>query len=501
MIPEVDRGRERSRLSVRYCWLLVLILTPFLAGGVVVGDEALLLRWVHGLDQSSLSFADYARSPDGWYIPHHILWFGFLYLSAHIAALFHASPLLAEAMISCETVAAALAGIALCYTYLVRRQSRSPARAAWSVLAFFAGGYGVFTFCMGGMAESYMVLAMAARLFFADRDIEEAGARKLAIFDGILIALKAYSLIFVVLAWPLWGATHQVRLAYLKSFAVLMLMLIAVKIWLWNPGPLYYAGLTSLNPQVVVLRFVQQFVSPWTGLLFCLPVLAMLLWSQKARRASLLVKGFALCGCAGFFSLYEFFNGDVAGGRYIFPFVIVLLPDIAAAASRLLDRMPRIAFLLPAAIFAFLPVAALGFPFFSTGVVSSQGPCHPEHPVIYSWKLALAKINQSPDVEICFHEEKYTLSARDVASPRLGLWRVAYILEGGHSPEYRAATHDPAQLQHDAWGNRLVDRLRNAGLGSPDVWKALGLAPALLALWFSMLAAFRINRGPAAPAR
>jgi hypothetical protein len=501
MMLEADRGRDGSSLSVRYCWFLVLFLTPFLAGGVVVGDEVLLLHMVQGLDQSASSFPDYARSPVGWYIPHHILWFGFLYLSAHVAALFHASQFLAEVMISCETVAAALTGIALCYIYLVRRQGLSPARAAWSVLALFAGGYGVFTFCMGGMAESYMVLVMAARLFFAHHDIDEAGARKLAVLDAVLIALKAYSLIFVVLAWPLWGASRPARLAYLKSFAALILMLIAVKLWLWNPGPLYYAGLASLQLQVIVLRFVQQFFSPWTGLLFCLPVLLVLLWSEKARRTSLLVKGFALCGCAGFFSLYEFFNGDLAGGRYIFPFIIALLPDIAAAASRLLDRLPRAAFLLPVAIFAFLPVAALGFPFFSGGVVPSQGPCHPEHPVVYSWKVLIAKIDRSELVDICFRQEKYSLSARDVASPRLGLWRVAYLLEGGHSAGYRAATHDQGQLQHDAWGARLTDRLRNVGLGNPYVWKALGLVPALLALCLSLLAAFRIDRKPAAPAR
>jgi hypothetical protein len=473
MMPDTDKGGDGSSLSVRYCWLLVLFLTMFLAGGVVVGDEALLIQMVHGLDQSTLSFPDYARSPEGWYIPHHILWFSILYFSTHIAALFHASPLLAEAIISCETVAAALTGIALCYIYLVRWQGLSPARAAWSVLALFAGGYGVFTFCMGGMAESYMVLVMAARLFFTGRDIDEAGAQKLAVLDAVLIALKAYSLIFVIVAWPLWCVSRSARLAYLKFFTVLMLMLVAVKLWLWNPDPLYYTDLASLNPQIVVVRFVQQFFSPWTGLLFCLPVLLVLLWSEEARRISLLVKGFALCGCAGFFSLYDFFNGDVAGGRYIFPFIIAFLPDIAAAASRLLDRLPRAAFLLPVAIFAFVPVAALGFPFFSGGGMPSQGACHPEHPVVYSWKILLAKIDQSEQVGICFRQKKYALSARDVASPRLGLWRVAYLLEGGHSPAYRAATHDQRQLQHDARGARLADRLRSIGIGSPYVWKAL----------------------------
>lgn len=496
MILEPDRCWHQSGLSVRYCWFLVLFLTPFLAGGVVVGDEAQLLQMAHGFDQSGLSFSEYARSPQGWYIPHHILWFGVLYVTAHLLAFLHASPLFAEALISCETVAAALAGIALCYLYLVRRQGVSSTRAAWVVLALFAGGYGVFTFCMGGLVESYMVLAMSARLFFVEHDLDEAGARKLALIDGVLIALKAYSVIFVILTWPLLVATRQARTSYLKIFVALLLALIALKLWLWNPT--YASAVQGVSFVGSLSRFFQQFFSMWTGLPFCLPVLLVLLWSQKSRRASILMKIFALCGCAAFFSLYVFFNGDIGGGRYIFPFVIALLPDIAEATSRLLNRLPRAAFLLPVAIFAFLPVAALGLPFFAAGSVLGLGPCQTEHPVVYSWKIMLAKINQSQRVEICFRQEKYALSARDVASPHLGLWRIAYLLEGGHSAGYRAVAHDQGQQRHDAWGARLADGMRSAGLGNPYIWKSLGMIPALLALWLSLLAAFKINRDPTA---
>jgi hypothetical protein len=83
---------------------------------------------------------------------------------------------LTEALISCETVAAALAGIALRYVYLVRRQGVPPTRRAWIVLVLFAGGYCVFAFCMGGLAESYMVLAVLARLFSTGPATNEADA-------------------------------------------------------------------------------------------------------------------------------------------------------------------------------------------------------------------------------------------------------------------------------------------------------------------------------------
>jgi hypothetical protein len=105
----------------------------------------------------------------------------------------------------------------------------------------------------------------------------------------------------------------------------------------------------------------------------------------------------------------------------------------------------------------------------------------------------VAKIANRPHVEICFHEKKYALSARDIISPRLGPWRVAYMLEGGHSIAYSAVAHDQGQRQHDAWGERLADRLRSRGLGSPWPWMTMGLVPALLAVWLSLWAALRIN--------
>lgn len=499
MVPAENKHRNGIALSVLYCWLLVIFLIPFFAGGVIVGDEVFLLRLVYGLDQSSQSFANYVRSSEGWYISHHVLWFGLLYATAHIGALLKATPLVLEALISCETVAAALAGIALCYIFLIRWQGLSPTRAGWIVLAFFAGGYGVFTFSMGGTVESYMVLAMSARLHWLGKPNSIRSSPKLAIVDAVLVALKGYSVIFIFLTWLFLRPQNQNRRAYFIPFVSLMICLGIVKLWLWNP--IYISVIKSISVRDMFSHFWQQFLSPWTGLFFCLPVLLALFWTPKVNRVSVVGKIVALCGCAAFFSLYSFFNGDVPGGRYMFPFVIALLPEIAIGASRLLDRTPRAAWLLPLAIVAFLPVAALGFPFLPNGVLPSLGRCQPEHPVIYSWRILVAKINNSQRVEFCFHKEKYVLSARDVASPHLGLWRVAYLLDGGHSPAYRAYTHDKSQIQHDAWGARLSELLRGLGLGNSLFWKSVGLIPAILVLLLSVLAALRINRSAGTPAR
>jgi hypothetical protein len=479
--------------GANYCWL-ILLLTPFLVGGVVVGDEALLLHMAHGLDSSALSFRDFARSLDGWYIPHHLLWFGLIYVSAKLATLLHLAPLITEAMISSQTVLAGLASIALCYTFLVRRRGFSAPASAWAVLAFFAGGYGVFIFCMAGSVESYLTLLMAARLFYAEAELDKHAVVRLAILDVLLVALKIYILGFLVFAWPLLRAGRQERWRYVLIFAPSLLALVAAKLWLWNP--VYMAVATNADLGQAGFRFAQEFFSPWTGLIFCLPAVLLLLWHAPQQRCGILFKGAGIAACAAFFSLYDFFNGDIAGGRYIFPLMVALLPEIATGGQRLLARAPKAAWLLPLAVLAFMPVAGLSYPFFSGDRIRDTGRCTPDHPVVSSWKILIAKAAHQPEVEICFHSKRYFFSAQDVASPHLGPWRIAYILEGGHSADYRALAHDEGQRRHDAWGEQLSARLRAYGVGDPLFWEAMGLIPALVLLSLSIWAAIALNRFP-----
>jgi hypothetical protein len=220
----------------------------------------------------------------------------------------------------------------------------------------------------------------------------------------------------------------------------------------------------------------------------------LLIWHKPAHRRRLLFKMMGLCGCAAVFSLYDFFNGGIAGGRYIFPFVIALLPEIAAAASRLLDRTPLAAWALIPAQIAFLPVAWFGYPYFPTNSLPSTGPCAPDHPAVYSWKITAAKIAERPLTEICFERKRYVLAPRDAASPRLAPWRVAYMLKGGHSQKYRDLTHNDSQQRHDAWGAHIADRFSHVGLGRPEIWTILGLLPFVAAIWLSFMIAIRINR-------
>jgi len=496
MSPENTKEKRGVDRTLRYSWL-VLLLTPFLIGGVVTGDGALLLNLVYGLDRSHLSFAEYARSNEGWYIPHHVLWFVTFYVTTHAGALLHFSPLVTEAIISTQTIIAILTGIILCYRFLVRRMGMAPAYGSWVVLAFFTGGYGVYTFYMGGSVECYMVLLMSVRLFFSEQQLDERSAWKLAVVDVLLIALKAYSLFFLVAVWPLLLRSPKRPLTvYALSFGTLFFVLLCVKLWLWNPD--YNSVVERISLADSLRHLWLGLFDPRTGLPFCLPVLFVLFWHERSQRRSLIFKLAGLCACAFFFSLYPFYDGDVVGGRYIFPFVVALLPEVAGAANKLLHRFPKIAWMLPLAVVGFLPVAALSFPFFPDGSLPTHGSCRTVHPVIRSWTMLTASITGRPTVNICMHERTYIVDPHDTVAPRSGVWRIAYLLEGGHTPAYLAAVaRDPARIQRDVWGAHLIGQLKRMGLASSWLWIVVGLVPALLSLWLSLWAVLRINRVPA----
>jgi len=205
-------------------------------------------------------------------------------------------------------------------------------------------------------------------------------------------------------------------------------------------------------------------------------------------------KVLGIVGCTAVFAFYDFFNGDVAGGRYVFPFCVALLPELAVAARRLLNRAAAVSFLLPVAIIAFCPVALFSVPFFQNGAFASSGACTPAHPVVASWTVTLAKIAGQSQVEVCYHNQRYQMRPRDAASPRLGLWRLAYLQQGGHSPQYRRIAHDEIQAQHNVLATRLVVSLYHAGLGNPLIWQLLGLVPAIGAIFLAFWSAVRISR-------
>lgn len=485
-----------SRYIILYSAALAFLLTPFLMGGVVTGDEGALLSLVHNLDSSSLPFLEFARLPENDYIFHHLLWFGLLYSSVHVIGLFASSGLVTQAVVSMETVFAALMGMSLCYAFVVLRMRIGKSLGMATITSIFVASYGIFTICMGGFVECYMLLAVALRLFCLWPAISPGKAWKLAILDVVLFALKAYSLIFIIITLPLfWAASdRRSKRTYVITITIGLLIFCGAKLLVWNPLQAY-GVIFQISATDMFVHLITQIFSPWTGILFCLPVLIVLPWTAPSLRRSLLYKCAGLLACMLFFSFFSFFDGDVPGGRYIFPFAISLVPELASALTHILTRRPRAIWLLPVATLAFLPVGGIGLPFYPPGVIPSGAPCTQLHPAVYAWKAMMEKRTENENFHLCLRGKKAVLDAKDAISVRIGLWRVGYLLSGGHSREYKQAVHNSGlQKEHDRWSVQLTDRLRADGMGAPSLWYIIGLIPAILALGMTMAISLRISR-------
>lgn len=489
---QTDKGPGR-RLWL-YGLLISLLLTPFLFGGVMSGDGNEMLELSYRFDNSGLSFHDFVSGPHGGYAFHHVLWFGLTYVTLKVIGIFGAARFLNQVGVSAEQILVALAGVVLCHVYLVRRQKIAPPISAAVLLATFVGSYGIFVITMGGTVESWMIPVMAARLFCFEGPATRPKALGLAVADLLLFAFKAYSAVFIVILFPLFWrrAPRDARLTYIAVLGVLVLAFVLFKLWIWNPMPEYFE---PQNLPDFVWRLAQQIVSPWTGLPICMPVLLVLFWTAPAQRTALYFKLASLLGVMLFFSCYWFFDGGIPGGRYVFPYVLVLLPEIGEAAARLLNRHPRAIWLLPAIVAFFLPTAALSLPYFPKSKIVSTGPCTQLNPGLYAWRLMAKKAAGDHDVAICYLNDGYTMDIRDATSPRTAPLRVAYILSGGHSLSYLATIHDNGeQQQHDGWASMLSARLSKLGLGSPLLWVFLGLLPAFAAICLAIVLAWRISR-------
>lgn len=496
-VPPAGSGRWRVLVC---CLLFAGVLTPFLFGGVVSGDSHGIMLESQNFAESPLSLGEFLRSPSGSYPWHHIIWFAITYTTLRFLSLFSNAPMIVQAVLSAEGIFAALLGLALCYVFLLRRMRLGATISAATILAVFVGSYGIFAITMGGTVESFVIPVMAIRLFFFEGTITRRRAGLLAITDIVLVAFKPYGLVVIAATWPLiWPrAARDARIVYGAVLGALFAGFALFKLSTWNPTG-DYSWVLVASVSGTLLNLLQQIASPWSGLPFCMPVMMVLFWCEAPLRRALMFKLGGLLCCMLILSIFPFFDGDVPGGRYIFPFLLVLLPEIAAGVAVIARKAPRAMWLLPLCVAAFLPTALYSLPFFLKNELPSTGTCLREHPVPYSWKLIAAQVGRRDQVDICYHGEAYTMATRDAASPRTAPWRVAYFLFGAHSAEYLANVHGYSgeQQQHDKWGAALSARLSGIGLGSPAIWRLLGSLPAIAALLLAVLIALRLNRRPA----
>jgi len=490
----------RTDRHVVLVWIGLLALLPLMAGGVVVGDEAALLSLARAWDALHITAHEFfLRAP---YAFHQMPWFIIVYSTQRLVGFVTHMALVTESVISTQTVAAGLAACAITYAWLVGRQDQDRARAALVMLGFFFGGYGLFIAFMGEAPECYMALLMAARLFAAEPSMGRQRAIALGLIDGALIVFKIYSVIFVGLMLPLFWqrADRSQQIAYGATVFAVATVVVVSKFSVWNPPAAYIQDLNPSAP-AMLSRFFQQLISPWTGLAFCMPFVLILFLMPHPMWRNLAVKSAAIAGCMAFFSLYVFFDGDHPGGRYVFPFLIVLVPEIAAGFMMLTVRWPKAAFVVPLLLLVFLPVGLIGLPFYPGENMRTWDPnvptterCMPEHPALFAWKMFMGHVTGTHHVPVCLRGRKRVLDPDEAAIPHTGPGRVAFILAGGVPHDYAGAGSP-----HRAMSVHLRKFLVRVHLDSVVLWNFLTLLPPIVLLAWSLIAAILIARGSVPP--
>jgi hypothetical protein len=490
---------------------LVLGLSLLTTRGRVGGDELEVFKQVIKLLDSGDGVAVLLGRPDsgGLVFSHRLFWFIQQYLVVFVADLIVAvlgvesSVLLRGfAVAYSQTVVAWTCVVMTCLFLVNKMRLRLPLAVLVTTLIWFVGT-GLY-FLTGNFIENTMALLVIARLyvFYSGKDLSE-NKRKIAallVIDLLLFAIKPYSLFFTTITLLLANgglpARRRFLVLYWSSMLVLMaLWLSATYLFLGNSWP--YSSLAwTFYPGIIAERFFHALFSFSFGLIWCFPALFFAFTSHEGWR-TIFVKVGALFVCLLFICLIPFWHGQVAGNRYLFPFLLFLVPEIARGFMEFTRRAKRSLLLVPFLFIVFLP----SIDYRNTAIseyhdhwalkAASQTVDDADHPVkarlfkddinllydrtfhpaVFAWQTVVAKLSGTVEYPPA-NSWSFYLQTRSVY-PMTALSRVIYILEV--RPE----------IGEDVY--KILDR---KGLSNLLLWqllRALILATIIAAIFFCAL--------------
>jgi hypothetical protein len=364
---------------------------------------------------------------------------------------------------------------------------------ASSAVSFFGGGILECQMCF------YAMVLMAA--------LDRPGAvtrRRMAVIlpcTSLLIFCKAYSVLFLLpLALLMTGRLRLVYLGWIAAMPVLWGMVLQIVGDGASGGMLafYLNNLTNgASLTAMGFRFVELVFSPAYGLVWCFPLLLMAALVPAQGRRNLLIKVSGLFLVSMALCIFDFWHGygASAGPRYIVPFLLLFLPEVACGFKALLSRWRWAGLLVPVLTLLFLPSIeyrnSLMYRWAEDpvapgrcGAVACERPGIVGwgygdpllHPGIFGWRVVMARIEGAEDFRPSFQVPLY-LHTRAIF-PMTGVSRVVYALER------RGLASDPSS-------RKITDALAKAKLDSLMLWmliRALIVAAVLVSL---LIAAWR----------
>lgn len=249
---------------------------------------------------------------------------------------------------------------------LLRREALSRLAAAMTLAGVWAGGYGICFLDTTYLANVESLLICLQLLLLAPSSQRTPGSMALVgAMAGFTAALKLYALPCVaVIAFPaLLRSDRRAVWYWIGSFCAVLLPIVFFKLFVPLPSRQYLLefrpALDSAEfPAEIMSRILQAFFSPAYGLFLTMPFLAFALLG--AQRQTILFKLVGFITTLVLTLPFPFWTGTsgIAGNRYMFPYVLVFLPEIGRGFLFVISKVKIAVLIVPILIIAFFPCLA-----------------------------------------------------------------------------------------------------------------------------------------------
>lgn len=321
-----------------YLILIAIIFFSF-SRGTVVGDQERILFFILDYLNSNQNLIDYFKNSKGEcdlypvcnynYLGHHLGWF--LYLLPIVKLIFFFSEIFnleisnieLELLISLSDTFILLLSFLLLFLFIKKKHNLL---YAISGLSFFTCSYGI-GFLNGGFVEVNLIFLICLKIII--KDFKSKNIILVALIDVLIIYLKLYSLIFVVLFFPLYKYSKKELINYLFFIIIFITPLIYLKLILPVDYLSFYQKGTSFDLTSIFRNFLFFFFSPSLGIFFNTFLIFLIFFNL--RNKIFIYKFCIIISLAILFSVYKdvsFWGGaGISGSRYIFPFLIIFYEE------------------------------------------------------------------------------------------------------------------------------------------------------------------------------
>lgn len=479
-------------------WLALLIgalaLAALLSHGTAGGDEGGVLQFLSDYRKGGWSGLTAGQNAND-FLAHRLFWLGEKLLWENLLRLFLPAGLLAQPavytfLMVLDDTLFMMAAFGLAVWHVQRKWGSAIGLLAPCALFVASSAIGLFS---GGFSECLMCLLVIVMATQLDRNGSLALWRfALVVLAGLsLIASKLYAAPFVLALVFLLPARPQ-KILYGITFTLAPIVWLVIQSEVRRGAPSgmlnFYINLMSSHGVMNILaEGLAFFFSLSFGILPCFPLLLLAAFCGKARHFALAVKIAAILGVSAILLSFPFWAGPggLGGPRYIAPFLLIFVPEIAAGLRHLSDNRHARAlwWLVPALAVLFLPCLefrnslATRYANDPRAVTEISWP-HTElgmHPAIMGWSIVRAKIEQRPFL-VLNSATRLSAPVQDIF-PMTSLSRVIYVLEyKGQAPERIGA---------------VASMLEQHGLNNVQLWKALRALLATLLLGTLAVAAWQ----------